>query len=263
MHAETNAVSGRRSRCMKDDEMMLKQPAPGSLARANGNGANGNGHSSAEGINLGGRLIIPEEYARLHADLERASSPSRCFVVGVTSAVYGEGKTTVAMNLAGTIAQNSPQRVALVDANLRNWDLQTRLGIAACTGLVDVLEGGEDDLTNVIQKTELENFTVVPAGRAAVNPYRLARSPRLQEVMGALRMANEFIVMDMAPILPVADTRVLAGIVDGIVMVVSAGVTPREIVQRAIDAIGSERVLGVVLNGTQTAMPKPLQKYFS
>ena len=119
--------------------------------------------------------------------------------MGVTSAVYGEGKTTVAMNLAGTIAQNSPQRVALVDANLRNWDLQTRLNLPPCTGLVDILEGGEDDLTNVIQKTELDNFTIVPAGRAAANPYRLARSPRLQEVMGALRMANEFIVMDMAP----------------------------------------------------------------
>ena len=74
------------------------------------------------------------------------------FVVGVTSAVYGEGKTTVAMNLAGTIAQNSSQRVALVDANLRNWDLQTRLNLPPCSGLVDILEGGEDDLTNIIQK---------------------------------------------------------------------------------------------------------------
>ena len=244
---------------------MLKDHSPSAspLVRANGNGSNGNGHKSGNGSNVGGRLIIPEEYARLHADLERASSPSRCFVVGVTSAVYGEGKTTVAMNLAGTIAQNSPQRVALVDANLRNWDLQTRLNLPPCAGLVDILEGGEDDLTNVIQKTELDNFTIVPAGRAAANPYRLARSPRLLEVMGALRMANEFIVMDMAPILPVADTRVLASIVDGIVMVVAAGVTPREIVQRAMDAVGNERVLGVVLNGTQTSMPKMLQKYFS
>src|SRR5262249_19058141 len=151
--------------------------------------ANGNGHK-ANG-SLRGSVLIPEEYARLHADIERASSPTRCFVVGVTSAVYGEGKTTVAMNLAGTIAQNSPQRVALVDCNLRNWDLQTRLGLSNCAGLVDILEGGEDDLTNVVQKTELENFTVLPAGRAAVNPSRLARSSRLIEVMSAMRMANE------------------------------------------------------------------------
>ncbi len=81
--------------------------------------------------------------------------------------------------------------------------------------------------------------------------------------MSALRMANEFIVMDMAPVLPVADTRVLAPIVDGIVMVVAAGVTPREIVQRAMDAVGNERVLGVVLNGVSTSMPKSLQKFFS
>lgn len=238
------------------NDKVIEIGGPLSTSREGAGGASSNG-------NIGGRIVIPEEYARLHADIERASSPSRCFVVGITSAVYGEGKTTVAMNLAGTIAQNSTQRVALVDCNLRNWDLQTRLNLPPCAGLVDILEGGEDDLSNIIQKTELENFTIVPAGRAAANPSRLARSGRLGEVMSALRMANEFIVMDMAPVLPVADTRVLTKIVDGVVIVVRAGVTPREIVTRAIDAIGADKVLGVVLNGTETAMPKKWQKYFS
>src|SRR5271154_5189994 len=122
------------------------------LSRLNDLGRGGNNDNRV--INgKGARLVVPEEYARLHADLERASSPSRCFVVGVTSAVYGEGKTTVAMNLAGTIAQNSTQRVALVDCNLRNWDLQTRLNLPPCMGLVDILEGGEDDMSAIIQKT--------------------------------------------------------------------------------------------------------------
>jgi len=229
------------------------------LGRSGQNGSNGKNGDSKGGV----RLLVPEEYARLHADLERASSPSRCFVVGVTSAVYGEGKTTVAMNLAGTIAQNSTQRVALVDCNLRNWDLQTRLNLSPCLGLVDILEGGEDDLTRVVQKTELDNFTIVPAGRAAANPARLARSPRLGEVLNALRMVNEFIVMDMAPVLPVADTRVLARALDGVIIVVRAGVTPREIVSRAMESVGSDRVLGVVLNGTESAMPTWLQRYFA
>jgi protein-tyrosine kinase len=245
------------------DEKNLSDAGFLSPVRSNGNGnghrANGNGNGSPTNA----RILIPEEYARLHADIERASSPSRCFVVGVTSSVYGEGKTTVAMNLAGTIAQNSTHRVALVDLNLRNWDLQTRLNLPPCSGLVDVLEGGEDDLTRIVQRTELENFTIVPAGRAAANPARLARSSRLVEVVSALRMSNEFIVMDMAPVLPVADTRVLAKMVDGIVMVVRAGVTPREIVSRAIDAVGNDRVLGVVLNGTEMAMPKWMQRYFA
>jgi protein-tyrosine kinase len=243
------------------DDKNLSDPGFLSTIRPDAGSYNGNGNGN--GDSGGSRILIPEEYARLHADIERASSPSRCFVVGVTSAVYGEGKTTVAMNLAGTIAQNSTHRVALVDLNLRNWDLQTRLNLPPCAGLVDVLEGGEDDLARIVQKTELDNFTIVPAGRAAANPARLARSARLTEVMGALRMANEFIVMDMAPVLPVADTRVLAKMVDGMVMVVRAGVTPREIVARAIDAVGNDRVLGVVLNGTEMAMPKWLQRYFA
>src|ERR1043165_3099640 len=91
----------------------------GMLSRLSGNGHHATGNGNGQKRNGAGLILIPEDYARLHADIERASSPSRCFVVGVTSAVYGEGKTTVAMNLAVTMAQNSPDRVALVDLNLR------------------------------------------------------------------------------------------------------------------------------------------------
>jgi capsular exopolysaccharide synthesis family protein len=224
----------------------------------NNSNQNHNGQSDANGLSL-----IPEEYARLHADIERAASPSRCFVVGVTSAVYGEGKTTVALNLAGTMAQNSEARVTLIDFNLRNWDMQTRLNLESVKGLVDILEGAEDDLTNILHKTDLDNLSFIPAGRAAANPSRLIRSPHLPEVIDALKMSNDFIVVDMAPVLPVADTKVMARLLDGVVMVVRSGVTPREIVNRAIETIGSDKVLGVVLNGVETAMPKWLQRYFS
>ncbi len=209
------------------------------------------------------RSLVPEEYARLHADIERAANPARCFVVGVTSAVYGEGKTTVAMNLATTMAQNSEARVTLVDFNLRNWDLQTRLNLDGVTGLVDVLEGAEDDLNAIVQMTELPNLRIVPAGRAAANPARLVRSSRLVQVVGALKQMNDFIVMDMAPVLPVADTKSLAKMLDGVVIVVRAGITPREIVGRAMEAVGPDKVLGVVLNGVGSAMPRWMQRYFS
>lgn len=209
-----------------------------------------------------GRVLLPEEYAGMHAELERASSPSRCFIVGITSAVYGEGKTTVAMNLAGTMAQNSTQRIALVDCNLRNWDLQLRLNLPPCAGLVDYLEGQEEEVENIVQYTELENFVIVPAGRAAVNPSRLARSDKLNDFMAQLRSKFDFVVMDLAPMLPVADARVLSRFVDGLIFVVRAGVTPREVVTRAIESVGSDRVLGVVLNGTEVSMPRFLQRYF-
>ena len=207
-------------------------------------------------------IMMPEEYACLHAEIERAARPPECFVVGVTSAVYGEGKTTVAMNLAGTIAQNSTQRVALVDTNLRTRDLQVRLKLAPRAGLVDVLEGEEDDISSVIHRTELENLTVVPAGRAAGNPARLSRSPRLGEAMQMLRRTNSYVVLDMSPVLPIADTRVLARMVDGFIVVVRAGVTPREVVARAIDTVGSDLVLGIVLNEAKSAMPEWLRRFF-
>jgi capsular exopolysaccharide synthesis family protein len=209
-----------------------------------------------------GPTTLPEEYAHLHADIEVASDSTQCFAVGVTSAVYGEGKTTVALNLAGTIAQNSTQRVVLVDCNLRNWDLQTRLNLPNCPGLVDIIEGEEGDLESILQPTELDNLTIVPAGCAAANPARVVRSPRLAQVLDRLRQTNSYMVVDMAPVLPVADTRVLARSLDGVVMVVRAGETPREIAARAIDMVGNDRVLGVVLNGAQSSIPTWLRRLF-
>src|SRR5207237_5488784 len=117
------------------------------------------------------------------------------------------------------------------------------------TGLVDILEGVEDDLSSIVQRTELENLNIIPAGRAAANPARLVRSARLAEVIGALKHTNDFIVLDMSPVLPVADTKSVAKLLDGVVMVVRAGITPREIVGRAIETVGTDKVLGVVLNG--------------
>ncbi|HZT41751.1 MAG TPA: CpsD/CapB family tyrosine-protein kinase [Chthonomonadaceae bacterium] len=238
---------------------MIEKKAPtgtGPLARFQ----NEAGTSGYDANSAAARPTPPEEYAHLHADIEVASDPGQCFVVGVTSAVYGEGKTTVAMNLAGTIAQNSTQHVVLVDCNLRNWDLQTRLNLPNCPGLVDIIEGEEGDLESILQPTELDNLTIVPAGCAASNPARVVRSPRLAHILDQLRKTNAYMVVDMAPVLPVADTRVLARSLDGVVMVVRAGVTPREVAARAIDMIGSDRVLGVVLNGAESAVPAWLQR---
>lgn len=233
-------------------------PGAGPLARfPNETDRNGYNPNSAAG-----RAAPPEEYAHLHADIEVATDPGQCFVVGVTSAVYGEGKTTVAMNLAATIAQNSTQRVVLVDCNLRNWDLQTRLHLPNCPGLVDIVEGEEGDLESILQPTELDNLTIVPAGCAASSPARVVRSPRLAQVLDRLRQTNSYMVVDMAPVLPVADTRVLARSLDGVVLVVRAGVTPREIAARAIEMIGNDRVLGVVLNGAESVVPNWIQRLF-
>jgi capsular exopolysaccharide synthesis family protein len=249
----------------EDEEEEAEDPAPstGRQLSRYGTGAMRRGRQAAEPEYTPGRTMVPEEYARLHADIERAANPARCFVVGVTSAVYGEGKTTVAMNLATTMAQNSEARVSLVDFNLRNWDLQTRLNLVDCVGLVDVLENPTISLESIVQRTELDNLAIIPAGRAAANPSRIVRSTKLAEALLELKRMNDFIVLDMAPVLPVADTKGMAKLLDGIVMVVRAGITPREIVGRAMDAVGNDKVLGVVLNGVETAMPRWMQRYFS
>lgn len=209
------------------------------------------------------RALVREEYAQLHADIERAANPARCFVVGVTSAGYGEGKTTVALNLAGTMAQNSEARITLIDCNLRNRGMQNQLSLPDAVGLVDLLETDEYDLSAIVQRTDRDNLCIVPAGRAAQNPAYLARSPRLTEVINAFKMTSDFLILDLAPVLPVADTKTLSRLLDGVVMVVRSGVTSRRVAGRAIETIGSDKVLGVVLNGVERSMPRWLRRFFS
>ena len=86
--------TGRQGAVQRMSDETQNQPNGVLSRRAGGTNGNGNRNGNGNGKHDSTRIMVPEEYARLHADLERASTPSRCFVVGVTSAVYGEGKTT-------------------------------------------------------------------------------------------------------------------------------------------------------------------------
>ena len=85
----------------------------------------------------------------------------------------------------------------------------------------------------------------------------------LQAVINAFKMTSDFLILDLAPVLPVADTKSLARLLDGVVIVVRSGVTSRRVAGRAIETIGSDKVLGVVLNGVERSMPRWLRRFFS
>ncbi len=243
---------------MNDD---MRERGAGPLSRVSKDDSMGTYRHADPRRSFASQMPGADEYARLHAEIEKSAVYGGCFVVGVTSAVYGEGKTTVAINLAGSIAEDSERRVALVDLNLRSCDLQMQLKLPPCVGMVDFLEG-DCDLSQIVHRTESERLTIVPAGSVASTPGRLARSSRLAEAMAELRRANDYLIVDLAPVLPITDARLIGRHMDGFVMVVRAGSTPREIVSRAIDTLDRASVIGVILNRTEPPIPKWLQRHF-
>ena len=217
----------------------------------------------------------PPQFATLYAALERQLTVNEGrtligarrltrdtpFVLGVTSAVPGEGKTTVALHLALTAARNTFKRVCLVDLSMGPGDLGQRLGLAPNgRGLVGVLED-TDTVVPTLQLAECDNLVVIPAGAEPANPAKLARSPRVAQLIASARTTFDVVILDL-PSAASENILPLAGHADGLVVVARSGVTPRDVVAQAVETLGRERVLGVTLNGFQSACPDWLQRRY-
>jgi tyrosine-protein kinase len=167
-------------------------------------------------------------------------------VIHVTSSIPGEGKTTVATNLAVVLAQAGSQ-VALVDADLRNPQVHEAFGTRIQPGLTELLLGEQLDM--VFNHFE-GGLHVVAAGAVPPNPSEMLSSDRIGGVLGEIASRYDFVIVDSAPILPVADSVALSRVVDGVLFVTQANRTSKRELRDALgrlERIGAP-VFGVVLN---------------
>nr|WP_309691971.1 CpsD/CapB family tyrosine-protein kinase [Armatimonas sp.] len=181
-------------------------------------------------------------------------------VFGITSAVPGEGKTTVAMHLAFSIARNTGRKVCLIDFGLGDNEICRRMGIRTEKGIVDVLEG-RDYIIRTLQLSDCGDLAVMPAGRLPRNPNKAARSPAVTEVIAAVREIYDTVIVDL-PAVSTGNALPIAEHLDKVMLVVCAGATPKDVVQQAVDRLGRRRVLGVVLNRMKSSVPTKIQQFF-
>ena len=167
-------------------------------------------------------------------------------VLLVTSAAGGEGKSVTALNLSLALASSLEGRVLLIDGDLRRPQVHKRLGLNPAKGFSDLLLRPDGDVNSYVSK--FQDLYVITGGAEAVNPVGLLASRRAAEILARLRKEFQFIVLDSPPIVPIADSHILAGLSDGVMIVVRARRTPRELFRRAIESLGASNVLGVVLN---------------
>jgi protein-tyrosine kinase len=167
----------------------------------------------------------------------------------VTSAAPGEGKTFVAANLAVTIAQNINEHVLLMDGDLRRPCIHSRFGFNRAPGLSEYLLNGTR-LSEFLLKTGIEKLTILPGGNPPHNPSELLSSKKMSELLEQVttRYSDRYVIVDSPPPQLAAETRAIAKQVDGILIVVKSGGTPREMVADLVEMMGKEKVLGVVFN---------------
>ena len=188
-----------------------------------------------------------EQYRALRTRLAFAEGAGALRTVMITSPQKGEGKSVTSANLALTMAQELQRRVVLVEADLRKPSLQHLFGLPSGAGLADYLCGAAE-LKDIMKFLPEHNLTVIPAGSTPMNPAELLGSTAMRRMLDHLRTRFDRVILDTPPVLPLADVAILAPLVDGALLVVRAGYTPKPAIENALRSFDASRLLGVVLN---------------
>jgi succinoglycan biosynthesis transport protein ExoP len=180
--------------------------------------------------------------------LARSSKSLR--VILVTSSLPREGKSTLAVNFASALSRHG--KTCLVDADLRAPKVAKAFGIAPGTGLTELLTGQQSMHLNPVNG--LPNLMVLTAGKAGTNSTAsdLLSSDSMRQILEALRLQFDSVVIDSPPLLPFAEARVLSTLVDGIIMVCRSGVTTRAALAQSeavLKSVNAAPVIEIVMNG--------------
>jgi polysaccharide chain length determinant protein (PEP-CTERM system associated) len=169
----------------------------------------------------------------------------RC--IAVTSALPGEGKSTLSLGLAAAIGREPGRGVLLVEGDLRRPSLVDTLGIPRAHGLGEWLNGTLDHLP--VRRVEPGGFYLLAAGEAGLRRPELLGSARMDAALKSARKLFDLVIIDAVPVLPVSDTVLMQDLVDGFQLVVRSRRTPREAIRDSLAKLRSDRVAGVVFNG--------------
>jgi capsular exopolysaccharide synthesis family protein len=190
-----------------------------------------------------------ETVRSLRSVLTRVKGGTPPKVILITSAVPGEGKTTLSMNLAASFVQQG-RTVLLLEADMRRPAIRSSMGLPGRGGLSRMLIG-ESQENAIFAHPQVPGLFVLPEGSVPAFPSELLESDRMRDLLRDLREEFDVIVIDAPPVLPVADARVLSEMADVSVQLVRFGVTTKTALLRAHDLLTaySKRPVGIVLNG--------------
>jgi polysaccharide biosynthesis transport protein len=253
-----------------DVEQFLRLPSLGVLPRfaLPGDAASDNGDEPADEAALvavgsnGHHPLAPavqtnpvavEAFRSLRTSVLLSASPVPRLIL-VTSALPSEGKTTTTVNLGATLASLG-SRVLVVDCDMRRPACHRGAGVENAPGFVQCLTGHVDLAAAVLAVPGIANLSVIPCGPIPPNPAEVLSSPVCADLLRRLRAQFDYVLVDSPPLLSVADSRILAALVDAVVLVTRAQSTPYDVVRRARTLLygSGARILGVALNDVDVA----------
>jgi len=193
-------------------------------------------------------FLFTEAYKSLRTNVLFSLPKEGCKKFIVTSALAGEGKSTVSTHLAAALADMGVS-VLVIDCDLRRGKTHRLFGVKRSPGLANVLAGFAD-INSAVQKTSVDNLFVLPSGVVPPNPAELLASSRMQELVDEFSKSFDYIVLDTSPVNVVSDALPLVNMVDGVVVVVRQNYTDKGALERCMSSLefAEAKVLGVVFN---------------
>jgi capsular exopolysaccharide synthesis family protein len=211
-------------------------------------------------VSKGADKLLVHQFRRLVATLLQAQGSTPLKTIMVTSAAPGDGKTLTALNLALVLSESYGRRVLLVEGDLRRPAICAAAGLPTTSeGLSEVIRAEDDRKVSLIHLTEL--LTLMPAGQPDPDPLSGLTSPRLGRLLAEASEQFDWVIIDSPPLGAAPDASLMAPLVDAVLLVIRAGQTPHGIVQHAIETLGPERILGVVLNAVSSDVASGYDDY--
>lgn len=212
-----------------------------------------------------------EAYKLLRTNLQftlPGDNEDRCRVIGITSSIHGEGKSTTAVNLSYTLAETG-KRVLLIDGDMRLPSVGKKMEVQNAPGLSNALAASGSDVKIAIRPSNVfDNWRLVTSGDIPPNPSELLGSRRMQSVLKAMMKEFDYIVIDLPPANVVSDALVVSPLLDGMLVVVRENYTERKELRACIRQLNlsNAKVLGIVLSNVQDEHKrygKYRKKYYS
>jgi capsular exopolysaccharide synthesis family protein len=203
--------------------------------------------------------VLVEQFRRLAAALYQGQLATQFHSVMVTSASPGDGKTLTAVHLATVLSESYRRRVLLIDADLRRPSIAGLLNLGEGPGLSDALRSQAERKLPLIALTP--TLTVLPAGSPVPDPIGTLTSPHMRRILQDASAQFDWVLLDTPPIGLLADASLLSSSVDRALFVIKAGQTRHDRIQTAIDAIGRQRILGIVLNNVERISTEGYYRY--
>lgn len=199
--------------------------------------------------------VAAEQFKLLSSKLELANRKTGQKAIAFTSSIKGEGKSVISLNTAFILATAFGKNVAFVECDLRKPSSLQEYISAEGPGLSEVLKG-EAKLEEAICSVEDTGLHIIKAGEYDENAADLIGTIGTFDVINSLKRNFDFVLLDCPPVIPLADMSIIEKLVDGIVFIVRAGMTSKELVRSAVESLEKKKFIGSVLNGAETKLDK-------